>query len=167
MQHFMIPATAVHQVEDEPRVLDIDLARWLGMERVTNIRATIKANVPELWQHGGLHFARANPGARGGRPSKAYYLNEGQSLVLCALSRTPKAAQVRKALIDVFLDYRAGKSVPVKAHNRRPPSSRAPEGLIPYQFSIVQQEAGGMAVVSLVMPLGDALAFVQGRGLPV
>ncbi|WP_454016984.1 hypothetical protein [Azospirillum sp. Marseille-Q6669] len=42
------------------------------------------------------------------RPGKAYYLNEGQALVICALSRTPQAALVRRQIIEVFLAYRRG-----------------------------------------------------------
>ena len=49
-------------------------------------------------------------GNRGrGRPGKEYWLNEGQALVLCALSRTPQAAAIRKQVIEVFLAYRAGR----------------------------------------------------------
>lgn len=37
-----------------------------------------------------------------------YYLNEGQTLVLCALSRAPAAAAVRRTLIEVFMAWRRG-----------------------------------------------------------
>ncbi|WP_085090269.1 hypothetical protein [Azospirillum oryzae] len=37
-----------------------------------------------------------------------YWLNEGQVLVICMLSRTPQAAQVRKEVIEVFMAYRRG-----------------------------------------------------------
>lgn len=107
--NLMIPASAIRQINpDDPRVLDTDLATWLGMEAPRNIRLTIAANRAELQTYGDLHVANANAGKRG-RPSNAYYLNEGQALVLCALSRTHKAAAVRKALIDLFMNYRAGK----------------------------------------------------------
>lgn len=118
-----ITTTAIRAETGEPCILDTDLAAWLGLDRQTNIRQTISANYMELQAYGNLHLSRANSGQRG-RPSSAYYLNEGQALVLCALSRTPKAAEVRKALIDLFMAYRAGKTVEVKQHRRKPPTTR-------------------------------------------
>ena len=166
MQNLMIPATAVHQIKEEPRVLDTDLAEWLGYAAPRQVRELIDRNAQELRSYGNLSRHTTNSGKRG-RPGQAYYLNEGQALVICALSRTDKAAQVRKALIDVFMDYRAGKIVPVKAHNRRPPSGKAEDLLIPYLFSITQQRVGDMAVLSLTMPLGDALDLIHGRNMRV
>ena len=157
MQNLLIPAEALVEFDDEPRILDVDLAERLGMTRGTNIRTVIAANKDELEMHGNLHAVNANsnaeayqyvdgfhsarenslPVAHGqfsapygkpnnarGRPGKAYYLNEGQALVICALSRTPKAAQVRKLLIDVFMAYRQGKLVHVKEHRRSLPQRR-------------------------------------------
>lgn len=121
MENLNIPATAIHTTKaGEARILDTDLASWLGMEAPRNIRATISANYLELQAYGNLHGPRANPG-KPGRPASAYFLNEGQALVLCALARTERAAYVRKALINLFTAYRQGKTVQVKAHKRRPP----------------------------------------------
>ena len=120
----LIPVTAIQFIDNEPRVRDVDLATWLGMLHPLNIRAVIAANRLELEMHGSFHLARENPGPLGGRPGRAYYLNEGQALVLCALSRTAKAAEVRKALIDVFVAYREGKLVHVQEHRRRLPARR-------------------------------------------
>ena len=89
------------EIDNEPRIRDIELAERLEMAQPLNIRAVIAANRDELETYGSFHVANENPGTQGGRPGKAYYLNEGQALVICALSRTPKAAQVRKLLIDV------------------------------------------------------------------
>lgn len=72
--------------------------------------------------HGNFYVANEKSGMRG-RPGKAYYLNEPQALVICALSRTAKAAQVRKALIDVFMAVRRGDVVTVR--NIRAASRRA------------------------------------------
>ncbi len=117
----LIPVSILSAFNDEPRILDVDLAERLGLSRESNIRSVIVANRYELELHGNLHAASANSNSRRGRPGKAYYLNEGQALVLCALSRTPTAARIRKALIDVFQAYRAGKVVHVKEHRRRLP----------------------------------------------
>jgi hypothetical protein len=119
----LIPAHSLTTIEGEPRVCDVDLALWLGMNQPLNIRELIARNRDELAAYGGLCSRAINPGPLGGRPGKAYYLNEGQALVICALSRTAKAATVRKALIDVFMAYRSGKLVHVKEHRRRLPNA--------------------------------------------
>lgn len=118
----LIPLAKLNTESDEPRVLDLDLAAWLGLSQPRNVRTVIVANLEELEMHGSLHVASANPGIQGGRPGKAYWLNEGQALVICALSRTPTAAKVRKAVIEVFMAYRQGKLVHVKEHRRRLPT---------------------------------------------
>lgn len=118
----LIPISKLSVFDDEPRILDLDLAAWLGFGAARQIRELIARNRDELEAFGSLSCRTTNPGARGGRPGVAYYLNEGQALVICALSRTPKAAEVRKALIEVFMAYRRGKLVQVKEHRRRPPS---------------------------------------------
>ena len=120
----MIPTSALRVDFDEPRVLDTDLAEWLAFKHPRQIRELIARNLHELADYGSLSCRATNPGKLGGRPSQAYYLNEGQALVLCALARTGKAAEVRKALIDLFMAYRQGKVVEVRAHRRRPPSAR-------------------------------------------
>ena len=71
--------------------------------------------------HGEVRTRHVQTSNKGGRPGTAYYLNEGQALVLCALSRTAVASQIRKALIDVFRAYRDGQLVHVKEHRRRRP----------------------------------------------
>lgn len=119
----LIPAHSLTAIEGEPRVRDTDLAAWLQFDYAPEIRRLIERNREEIEMHGGLCSRAINPGPNGGRPGKAYYLNEGQALVICALSRTAKAATVRKALIDVFMAYRSGKLVHVKEHRRRLPNA--------------------------------------------
>ncbi len=107
-------------INHEPRVRDLLIAERLGLADPHKIRPFIEANRPELETYGEVSARRAETSALGGRPGTEYWLNEGQALVICALSRTPKAAAVRKALIDVYLEYRnGGKKVPVRAHLRR------------------------------------------------
>jgi len=113
-------------ISGEPRIEDLRLAELLGFDRPRVVRELIARNLPELQSFGGLPCRTANPGPRGGRPSAAYHLNEGQALVICALSRTPAAAKVRRALIEVFTAWRRGelpeKPVIVKEHRRSLPS---------------------------------------------
>lgn len=159
----------------EPRVFDLHLAAVLGMANLYMIRRTIEHNRTELEMHGaisvsdtktsGTVFFRgektsgtvsargAETSDKGGRPGKAYYLNEGQALVLCALSKTPRAAEIRKLIIDVFMAWRHGKTVPVKSHYRASPesASRRPVGLT------VEFHDDGMALVRLCVPQSFAL----------
>jgi hypothetical protein len=67
------------------------------MPRPDMIRANIiRPNRAELESFGSLHGRNANPGAKGGRPGRAYYLNEEQALLVCILSRT-KAGNISPA----------------------------------------------------------------------
>ncbi|WP_454018455.1 hypothetical protein [Azospirillum sp. Marseille-Q6669] len=124
-----LPPLTPDQLNDqdgEPRVLDLTIADRLGMADRHKIRSLIVKNRAELESYGPLVEAEgvsarqaetygevcatvAQTTDKGGRPGKAYYLNEGQALVICALSRTPQAALVRRQIIEVFLAYRRGK----------------------------------------------------------
>jgi len=48
----------------------------------------------------------------GGRPGTAYHLNEEQALLICMLSRTERAKQVRAEVIRVFAAWRRGQRGP-------------------------------------------------------
>lgn len=90
----------------EPLALDLDLARWLEFSYLYDIRKLIRRYAKEL----GEVFATVakTPGPEGGRPGKSYYLTEAQALFLAAKSETPKAHQVLKAMIAVFMLARRG-----------------------------------------------------------
>ena len=108
----------VTAVEGEPRVLDTELAAALGMERLTNIRARIiEPNRAELEGFGPLCTCRVQTG---GRPGKAFYLNEEQALLVAMFSRTEKAKEVRATLVRVFAAYRRGDLVPAAPAFRVP-----------------------------------------------
>ncbi|MDQ0317763.1 hypothetical protein [Amorphus orientalis] len=121
MTDIRIPVSAVAEVEGEPRIRDLDLADRLQWSRPREIRTLIARNLAELELHGGICCTTQQNTGRRGRPGKSYYLNEGQALVIAALSRTDRAAQIRKAIVDVFIAYRRGQLVEVKAHRRRKP----------------------------------------------
>lgn len=111
----------VTAVEGEPRVLDTELAAALGMAETRFIRKNvIEPNRAELEGFGGLCETHTNPGARGGRPGKAYYLNEEQALLVAMFSRTEKAKEVRATLVRVFAAYRRGDLVPAAPAFRVP-----------------------------------------------
>lgn len=79
-------------------------------DRPRNIRVNlIEPNRAELETLGSLLELKANPGAKGGRPATAYYLNEEQALLVCMFSRTANAQAVRKQVIDTFMSVRRGQ----------------------------------------------------------
>lgn len=152
--HNLIAVSKLTSFDDEPRVLDLDLATWLGFTYAPEIRRLIARNRDELETFGGLCCRDINPGKQGGRPGKAYYLNEGQALVICALSKTPVAVAVRKALIEVFMAFRAGKVVHVSEHRRRLPN-RNRAAAIGYE--------GNLALLRAFAHKPDALLEVMAR----
>lgn len=150
-------------INHEPRVLDLAVAERLGMADVHKIRPLINANRTELEAYGEISARRAeNADPKGrGRPGREFWLNEGQALVICALSRTPAAAKVRKAIIDVFMAYRRGqlveaaKPVTVRQHRRsRPRALPTPAAVDPAPFS-----AGS----DFLRDLGSLLASAEKR----
>ena len=98
-------------INHEPRVRDLRLAAVLGMADLHKVRELIVANLAELKGYGEVSAQRAETSAKGGRPGVEYWLNEPQALLLCMFSRTERAAEVRKALIDVFMAHRRGQTV--------------------------------------------------------
>lgn len=115
-------------IAGEPRVQDLDLAERLHMSNKYSVRNLIAQHRNELDMHGELVIRKTESKANG-RPGRAFYLNEGQALTVCALARTPIAVDMRRVIIQGFVQWReeraaieAAKSVPVVAHARRPPS---------------------------------------------
>ena len=92
--------------DDEPRVQDLVLAKALGFARPRNIRDLIERNKLELETYGSLAVRR---GAYRGQALTEYWLNEGQALLICMFSRSKKAAQIRKLLIEIFMAFRRGQ----------------------------------------------------------
>lgn len=113
----------LQDIEDEPRVLDVDLGAALGMAQPRNIRQTIATNKAELDSFGPSHEARAmvDIGSGSQREVTTYWLNESQALLLCMFARTPKAAEVRRMLIDAFMQWRRER---MAGHQLTKPSSR-------------------------------------------
>src|SRR5262249_206263 len=58
-------------------------------------------STPKAWVSDAEFIEPRRQGRRKPGPVSGYYLNEGQALVLCALSRTPAAAAIRRELITV------------------------------------------------------------------
>lgn len=104
-------------VNHEPRIRDLTIAERLGFADKHDVRRLVTRNKTELETYGEIVSGTVpETSSRGGRPGKSYYLNEGQCLVLCALSRTPQAAAVRKAIIEVFMAHRRGAVEAIQDH---------------------------------------------------
>lgn len=146
-------------INSEPHVFDLHLAVQLGIVNIYDIRRTIDRNLAELEMHGEVSVCGTETSSSGGRPGRGYYLNEGQALVICALSKTEKAAQVRKLLIDVFMAWRRGKTVHVDEHHRRPPTPALPA----QGGSFHLQASSDMLTCKLTffVPICDGMALVK------
>lgn len=99
---------AVAEFDGEPRVRDLDLAERLGFERPRKIRELIERNKAEIEAMGVCPAVGQTHGPQGGRPTKEFYLNEEQALLVATLSNTSQAQAVRAALIRTFVAYRRG-----------------------------------------------------------
>lgn len=92
--------------DGERRVLDVAIGARAGLARPRLVREVIRRNVAELEAHGDLcrrqrQNSESLENARG-RPAMEYLLNEDQAVALVALLRTPKARELRIALVRVF-----------------------------------------------------------------
>ncbi|QRE75504.1 hypothetical protein [Methylobacterium aquaticum] len=88
-------------------MLDTALAEQLGMAKPEDVRRTIEANREELEAFGIIAVRAINTGNRG-RPGRAFYLNREQALLICILSKTSKAKEVRAEVIRVFTAWTRG-----------------------------------------------------------
>lgn len=87
-----------------PRVRDVDLAVRLGYERPAKIRELIRRLVSSGSLNGfGVIPTVGQTSERGGRPATEYWLTEEQALMVVARSETPKATEILRAVIDVFM----------------------------------------------------------------
>ena len=113
-------------IESEPRIKDVVLGVALGFSRAVKIKDIIERNKDELQSFGA--FPQIGETMKCGcvtRQVKTYYLNEPQALLLCMFSRTARAAQVRKELIEVYMAYRTRGLAKVREHYRALPNPAA------------------------------------------
>ena len=88
--------------DGELRIPDLVLADRLGMADPHKIRDLIKANWDEIESFAPISARRAENTGRG-RPGTEYLLTEPQAICVATLSRAPRAADVRAALIAAAL----------------------------------------------------------------
>lgn len=98
-------------VNGEPRIQDLQLAERLGFSQPRDIRKLIGRNLEKLNQISVCATMAQTPGELGGRPTKAYYLNEKQSIFICMKADTVNAFEVQMEIIDVYTAYRHGNLI--------------------------------------------------------
>lgn len=97
-------------LEGELRVLDTDLAERLQFERPRDIRKLVTRWRAELDRLGVCAAMAQTSGARGGRPTTAYYLNRKQAIFITAKSETPIATDITIEIIHRFDEYETDRA---------------------------------------------------------
>lgn len=88
------------RIDEEARIQDLHLARWLEYEKPADIRGLIARNAEFLGRQGPLpHRAEKSSG---GRPGRAYWLNKKQALFIASKSEKPKGSEILLLLIEAF-----------------------------------------------------------------
>ena len=102
---------------EDPRVRDVDLAERLGFAEPRMIRKLVKRMMDDQ-ELIGVHVrstVERTSMPRGGERETAvteYWLTEEDALILASRSDAPKAKEVRRALVRVFMAWRRGLLVP-------------------------------------------------------
>lgn len=99
--------------EGEVRISDARLAELLGYDRPRKIRDIIRRHLDELQVHGISPQVGAKIDGRG-RPEKSFMLNEAQAILVTMFSRTQRAAEARRQIVQVFIAWRHGHLVPAQ-----------------------------------------------------
>jgi len=95
--------------DEEPRILDLDLATRLGFKRREKVRDLIKSLVITGKLNAGAVFtAPGKTSEKGGRPAIQHWLSEAGALKVIAKSETKKADAILDEVIDVYIKVRRG-----------------------------------------------------------
>ncbi|MDC9808805.1 hypothetical protein [Rhizobium binxianense] len=106
----MTPSVTIHMINDEPRILDIELGAWLGYGRAVKIRDVIKGKSEELARYGVLSTVLKAAGPKDRGPTEEFYLNEGQAIRLATLADAIETPEVCEMIIKAFISYRRSQS---------------------------------------------------------
>nr|DAN91205.1 MAG TPA: N BRO family, N-terminal domain [Caudoviricetes sp.] len=99
------------EIDGEMKIRDLDLAEKLGLKNPRDIKTIIKQNLDELQSFCSLSAmpTKVDIGLGLTRTVESFFLNEEQALLVCILSRTAKAKEVRRELIALYSQYRHGE----------------------------------------------------------
>jgi hypothetical protein len=102
---------ALHSISpnDEPRVLDTDLAERLGFERPRAIRQLIQRHTEALGRFGPIATQR---GVYRGHDFDAYYLNKRQAIFIIQKSDAPNAIELTIEITEVYAAWLDGSLEP-------------------------------------------------------
>lgn len=90
----------------EPLVYDLEFGRWLEYSKPYKIRELIERHLQSLGEVSPTVGKTSN---RGGRPGREYHLTESQALFIAAKSDTPRATELLRTMIAVFMMARRGQ----------------------------------------------------------
>lgn len=106
----VIDGLTVREINGEPTVSDLELARRLGYENPYNIRKVIDKLIHEKILSDSDVFSVSEKTPTGGRPAhRAYMLNESGALDVCLASRTATARAIYREVKQVFMAWRHGR----------------------------------------------------------
>ncbi len=144
----------------EPKVQDLVLAKALGFSNPHQIRPLIKRHLSALNAFGEVSPTWEKPGAKGGRPSRMFFLNEEQAIYITAKSDTPRAAEITVEMVRVFRDYLKGEVKTVKVRSPRRNSLTA-------RLAAIEQRLQEIAPASSFPDLPEGIGAIILNGEPV
>lgn len=103
----MIDRNALTVIEGDALLADTHIQQALGYGRVNDLHRIIKKHQVELEGYGRM-LCRTGK-ASSGQTRLTYYLNEPQATLVCMFSRTERAAQARRLIVEVFTAWRKGQ----------------------------------------------------------
>ena len=135
---------SVEGSDRKPRVLDLDLAAWLGFKTPRMIRKLIKRMIAE-GKLRGVEVCSIASQTSGGRPGQEFHLTREQTLLVATQSDTPRAWELTELMVRVFDAVVDRQRAPVPA-----PSGLDPEmaRAIASALAVVPQLAAQVTAMS-------------------
>lgn len=100
-------------IEGDARIADQHIQQVLGYARINDLQRVIKKHEVELSGYGTM-LCRTGK-ASSGQNKITYFLNEAQATLVCMFSRTERAAEARRLIVEVFTAWRKGQLPDVAA----------------------------------------------------
>ncbi len=106
----MLTERCLTVIEGDARIADTHVQQVLGYGRINDLHRIIRKHEEELESYGGI-LCRSGK-ASSGQNVLTYFLTEAQATLICMFSRTPRAAEARRLIVEVFTRWRRGEIVP-------------------------------------------------------
>lgn len=107
----MTPSIALHMIDNEPRINDLELAARLGYGRRSKIRDVIRRNSNELTRFGVLATVEKAPETEGGRTTEEFFLNEGQAIRVATLADMISTVDVCEMVLKAYAEHRRSRAL--------------------------------------------------------